>query len=53
MGSSSGVTGLALLRLDRVAEFDAKGISLTAAGVEIRTNMADVTRLMPKIPAPL
>lgn len=35
IGSSDGVHGLALVRLDRAAEFKAKGVGLTAAGVPI------------------
>lgn len=38
LGSTAGHRGLALLRIDRAAEFGAKGVALTAAGtpVEIR-----------------
>ena len=53
MGSSAGAAGLALLRLDRVAEFAATGMGLTAAGVALAPDMADVARLMPKSPDPV
>ncbi|MEQ1698426.1 MAG: folate-binding protein [Hyphomicrobiaceae bacterium] len=49
MGSSAGSTGLALLRLDRVVEFEAKGVGLTCGGVSVAPNMDDVARLAPKI----
>ncbi len=45
--------GLALLRLDRLAEFEAKGIALTAGGVTIVPDAADVADLMPKAPDPI
>lgn len=35
MGSADGSRGLALIRLDRAAEFKAKGVPLTAAGVPL------------------
>lgn len=35
MGSSNGPQGLGLLRLDRAAEFKAKGAAITAAGVAL------------------
>lgn len=35
LGSIDGVQGLALVRLDRAAEFKAKGIALTAGGVPL------------------
>jgi tRNA-modifying protein YgfZ len=53
MGSSSGETGLAMLRIDRVAEFTAKGVGLTAGGVAIVANAENVARLMPKLPEPV
>ena len=45
--------GLALLRLDRLAEFEAKGIALSAGGVTIAPDAADVADLMPKAPDPI
>jgi len=45
--------GLALLRLDRLAEFAAKGVALTAGGVTIVPDAADVAELMPKAPDPI
>jgi hypothetical protein len=36
MGSAAGGRGMALLRLDRVAEAMAEGVALTAAGVAVR-----------------
>ena len=48
MGSNSGLQGLALLRLDRVAEFAGKGIGLTAGGIRIHADAGDVARLSPK-----
>ena len=53
MGSSAGPQGLALLRLDRVAEFAAKGVALTAGGVTITPDLSDVARLMPQSPDPV
>ncbi len=41
LGTVAGPHGLALLRLDRVAEFEAKGIALTAGGVGVRISAAD------------
>lgn len=35
LGQSDGRRGLALLRLDRAAEFKAKGVALTAAGIPL------------------
>jgi tRNA-modifying protein YgfZ len=49
MGSSAGQQGLALLRLDRVSEFAAKGIGLTCGGVSVVADAGDVARLMPKV----
>jgi tRNA-modifying protein YgfZ len=49
MGSSDGQQGLAMLRLDRVSEFAAKGVGLAAAGVKIVADAGDVARLMPKV----
>ena len=49
MGSHAGDIGLAMLRLDRVAEFAAKGIALTAGGVSITPDRGDVARLMPRV----
>ena len=48
MGSSAGTQGLAMLRLDRVAEFAAKGVGLTAGGVSVVPDADDVARLAPK-----
>ena len=53
MGSSAGAQGLAMLRLDRVAEFTGKGVALTAAGIKITPDSSDVARLMPKSPDPV
>ncbi len=53
MGSHAGQLGLAMLRLDRVAEFTAKGIGLTAGGVAVDADRGDVTRLMPRAPDPV
>lgn len=53
MGSSAGGHGLALLRLDRVAEFAAKGVGLTAGGRDVIPNANDVTQFMPKTPDPI
>ncbi len=53
MGSSVGETGLALLRIDRVAEFTGKGVALTAGGVAIAADAGEVARLMPKTPQPV
>jgi tRNA-modifying protein YgfZ len=50
MGSSDGLNGLALLRLDRLAEFAAKGVGLTVGGYPLIPNPDDVVRLMPKVP---
>ncbi len=50
MGSSAGMQGLALLRLDRVAEFAAQGVGFTVGGVPITPEPADVARLMPQSP---
>jgi tRNA-modifying protein YgfZ len=50
MGSSTGRDGLALLRLDRVAEFAAKGVGLTVGGGILSPNLDDVARLMPRVP---
>ena len=44
MGSASGGHGLALLRLDRVADALAAGIELTAGGVSLRLRKADWAR---------
>ena len=49
VGSNSGSLGLALLRLDRVLEFAAKGVGLTAGGVRIVADASDVARLAPKV----
>lgn len=49
MGSSAGSNGLALLRLDRVNEFAAKGVGLTCGGVGVVPNADDVARLSPKV----
>jgi len=48
IGSSLGTAGLAMLRLDRVAEFEALGTPLTAGGVPLRANSEDVARLVPR-----
>ncbi len=48
MGSSAGQQGLALLRLDRVSEFAAKGVGLTCGGLSVVPNADDVARLAPK-----
>ena len=48
MGSSANAHGLAMLRLDRVAEFAGKGVGLTCGGVRIVPDAGDVARLMPK-----
>lgn len=48
MGSSAGGLGLAMLRLDRVAEFASQGVPLTAAGVVIRPDASDLARLSPR-----
>jgi tRNA-modifying protein YgfZ len=53
IGSSSAGRGLAMLRVDRVAEFVAKGVPLTADGATIAPEMDDVARLMPRSPDPL
>lgn len=45
--------GLALLRLDRLADFEAKGVALTSGGVGVTPHAADVTDLMPKAPDPV
>ena len=39
LGSASGSQGLALLRLDRVAEFAAQGVALTAGDAIITVNI--------------
>ena len=44
MGSSAGGRGLALLRLDRVADAQAAGTPLIAGGVEIRPVKPDWAR---------
>lgn len=44
MGSSAGGLGLALLRLDRVVEFEDQGIPLTAAAVTIAPRRDDLVR---------
>ena len=49
MGSSAGGQGLAMLRLDRVVEFAAKGVGLTAGGMSIVADAGDVARLAPKV----
>jgi folate-binding protein YgfZ len=41
MGSSAGGRGLALLRLDRVADAAARGVPLTAGGVMLRVSKPD------------
>jgi hypothetical protein len=41
MGSSAGGRGLALLRLDRVADAAARGVPLTAGGVTLRVSKPD------------
>ena len=38
LGSVNGRQGLAMMRLDRAAEFDSKSVALTAAGVELSVN---------------
>ena len=48
MGSSAGVRGLAMLRLDRVVEFAGKGVGLTCGGVRMVPDAGDVARLAPK-----
>lgn len=48
MGSSADQAGLALLRLDRVAEFVGKGVALTTGGLSIVAHGDDVARLAPK-----
>jgi tRNA-modifying protein YgfZ len=53
MGSSVGIHGLAMLRLDRAVEFAAKGVALTAAGVTLTPDADDVARLMPRTPDPV
>lgn len=53
MGTSAEGTGLAMLRLDRVAEFQAKGVALTAGGATIVPDPADVARLTRKAPDPI
>lgn len=47
-GSAHRHVGLAMLRLDRVAEFQALGVPLTAAGVTITPDAGDVARLSPR-----
>jgi hypothetical protein len=39
MGSSAGPRGLALIRLDRVAEFEQKSVPLTAEGIALRIEL--------------
>lgn len=58
MGSSARVNdgrhaGLALLRLDRLAEFEARGVPLETGGVAIRADGGDVAELMPEAPDPV
>ena len=48
MGSSAGAIGLAMLRLDRVAEFMSQGIPLTAADVTLTPDASDLARLSPR-----
>jgi tRNA-modifying protein YgfZ len=50
MGSNAGTQGLALLRLDRLAEFAAKGVGVTVGSQPLLPNLDDVVRLMPKAP---
>ncbi len=45
--------GLALLRLDRLAEFAAKGVPLTVGGLVVLPDAGDVADLMPKAPDPV
>jgi tRNA-modifying protein YgfZ len=52
MGSSADGHGLALLRLDRVADFAAKGVGFTVGGTAITPDANDVARLMPQSPDP-
>jgi tRNA-modifying protein YgfZ len=44
LGSVSGRYGLAMMRLDRAAEFDSKGVALTAGGVELRVQERAMTQ---------
>jgi folate-binding protein YgfZ len=44
LGSVAGVRGLALLRLDRVAEAQQSGVALTAGGVPIRVELPSFAR---------
>lgn len=57
MGSSSAVAGaargLALLRLDRLAEFANAGVPLMAGGIEVAADPGDVAALMPRAPDPV
>jgi len=53
MGSSVRSAGLALLRLDRLAEFAQRSVPLTAAGIAILPDAPDVEDLMPKAPDPV
>jgi tRNA-modifying protein YgfZ len=48
MGSSAGNAGLALVRIDRVADALASGTPLTAGGITIRLADPDDVRLAPK-----
>jgi folate-binding protein YgfZ len=52
-GSHAGHRGLAMLRLDRVAEFAAKGVGLKVGGLPLVADASDVARLMPKAPDPV
>ena len=48
MGSSSNGAGLAMVRIDRVADALDAGTSLTAGGVAVRLAEPDEIRLPPK-----
>ncbi len=45
LGSVDATHGLALIRLDRVGEFEAKGVPLTASGIELRIAETDRTHV--------
>jgi len=48
MGGGKPCLGLAMLRLDRVAEFAAQGVPLTAGGVRLVPDQLDLVRLLPQ-----
>jgi hypothetical protein len=45
LGSVAGTRGLAMIRLDRAAEFEAQGIGLTAGGVPVAIDLPEWAKL--------